>query len=175
MLRQGNQALAAQRSQHEESKCHWDSSQGSWITSEGKTEGWFRRCFRNILAQDYIIWWIAQNMLLYANTMPPCQGIKIKCFNHSAKCLMARIMMHSWNAWLQCWCNTMIKCSMHNGMVHMNWCISYDAGPMMHTPWCKDDEAQVLCIYEVHKIWCIHAWVCDAHNTTRVLGPFSRD
>jgi len=36
--------------------------------------------------------------------------------------------------------------------VHMTRCISYDAGPMMHTSWCKDDDAHGLCIYEVHKI-----------------------
>ena len=44
-------------------------------------------------------------MLLYANTMPPCQGIKIKCFTHSAmldgsdndallECMIAMLVQH---------------------------------------------------------------------------------
>ena len=28
-----------------------------------------------------------------------------------------------------------------NEMVHMTRCICHDAGPMMHTPWCKNDDA----------------------------------
>jgi len=36
-------------------------------------------------------------------------------------------------------------------MMHMTHCNCHDAGPMMHTPRCKNDNALDVCMYEMHK------------------------
>ena len=140
-------------------------------TSKDSTENGFKWKFRDILAQNYIIWMICTMLAVKHTSLYQCnQGIVAKYSNLECKCSIAMIMMHPRDGWLQCQCNKMM-----DEMVHMTRCICHDAGPMMHTPWCKNDDALDVCMYEMHKIWCIHKWICDAHNATRVLWQFPRD
>jgi len=128
----------------------WDSSQGLRMSSEENTKEWCRRRFWNILDQDFIIWLSWRMLVVKHIYLCQCnQGIMTKYSNSVGRCSITMIMMHSWDVWLQC---------RYNKMVCITWCICHDADSMMHTPWCKDDDALVLCMYEVHKIWCIHAW-----------------
>ena len=63
---------------------------------------------------------------------------------------------------MQCRCNTMMECPIHD-MKWCIWCNCPDAGPVMHTPWCK---IMMLMFYAYIRCikWCIHIWVDDAHT-----------
>ena len=139
----------------------WDSSQGLWMSSEENTKEWCRRRFWNILAQDFIIWLSWRMLVVKHIYLCQCnQGIMTKYSNSVGRCSITMIMMHSWDVWLQCWYNKMM-----DEMVHMTRCNCHDADPMMHTPWCKDDNALVWYSPWDAWVWCTHIWVEDAHDT----------
>ena len=132
-------------------RCWWDSSQGLRMSSEENTKEWCRRRFWNILAQDFIIWLSWRMLVVKHIYLCQCnQGIMTKYSNSVGRCSITMIMMHTWDGWLQCWYNKMM-----DEIVHLTPCDCHDASSMMHTPWCIDDDALGLCVYEMHKTWCI--------------------
>ena len=104
-------------------------------TSEDSTEDGFKWKFRDILAQNYIIWMIC-TMLAVKHFFYHCnQGIVAKYSNLECKCSIAMIMMHPRDGWLQWWCNTRMECSM------CKWNGAYDT---MHLPWCWPNDAYTM-------------------------------
>ena len=117
--------------------------------NEDSTEDWFKKSFWNILARDYIIWMSCTMLVVKHAYLCQCnQGITTKCSNSECNCSIIKTMMHSWNGWLQCRCNTMLGCSMCKwsdayDMMHLPWCWSNDAYTMMQRWWCS---------------WCMQVW-----------------
>ena len=120
----------------------------AWENKWDSTEDGFKWKFRNILAQNYIIWMSCTILVAkHAPFMPMQSRNNDKIYSNSeCKCSIAMIMMHPRDGWLQCQCNKMM-----DEMVHMTRCNCHNAGSMMHTPCCKDDNALDVCMYEMHK------------------------
>ena len=117
-------------------------------TSEDSTEDGFKWKFRNILAQNYIIWMIC-TMLAVKHFFYQCnQGIVAKYSNLECKCSIAMIMMHPRDGWLQRRCNTRVECSM------CKWNGAYDT---MHLPWCWPNDAYTV-MQKWWCSWCMHVW-----------------
>jgi len=171
VMRRSDHVLIELKSQHEENRYRWDSAQGlgEQVRITWKN-GWKGSSGTSLLRIYYLID-LHDASCKTCPFMPMQSRNNDKIYSNSeCKCSIAMIMMHPRDGWLQCQCNKMM-----DEMVHMTRCICHDAVPMMHTPWCKNDDALDVCMYEMHKIWCIHTWVCDAHNATRVLWLFPRD
>ena len=171
VMRRSDHVLIELKSQHEENGYRWDSAQGlgEQVRITRKI-GWKGSSGTSLLRIYYLID-LHDASCKTCPFMPMQSRNNDKIYSNSeCKCSIAMIMMHPRDGWLQCQCNKMM-----DEMVHMTRCICHDAGPMMHTPWCKNDDALDVCMYEMHKIWCIHRWICDAHNATHVLWPLPRD
>ena len=149
-MRQGSQVLTKLRSQHEENRCRWDSSQGLSIANKHSMEEWFNRSFWNILAQDFFF----TKHDFYDKEISLRQGIMTEGSNSWCTCSIIMIMMHSWDAWLQCWCNTMMECSMRK------WNGAYD---MMQLPWCRLNDAYTM----MQGWWC--SWFMHINRCTSMM------
>jgi hypothetical protein len=125
------------KSQHEDDKYRWYSSENLWIASEDSTRDWWVM-FETFLLRVY-----------YLNSVDDvdcktCLCILMQSRNND-KMLQPWTCCTVWDVGLQWWCNMRMEDSMHNRNGAYDTMHYHDADQMMHTPWCKDDDACDVC------------------------------